>query len=132
MAMGKRRRYAKQTSMWVATNDLPRSAAHPFYTRLNQILDKDDFDGYVEGLCERFYAGDGRPGLPPGRYFRLLLIGYFEGLDAERAIAWHCMAAVGDHLSREPHAHPPRARLHGWPIISRLLIDWHKWRLCHD
>ena len=74
--------------MWVATNDLPRSAAHPFYTRLNQILDKHDFDGYVEGLCQRFYADDGRPGLPPGRYFRLLLIGYFEGLDAERAIAW--------------------------------------------
>src|SRR5688572_29079456 len=88
MAMGKRKRHAKQRSMWVATHDLPRSAAHPFYTRLNQILDKHDFDGYVEGLCERFYADDGRPGLPPGRYFRLLLIGYFEGLDAERAIAW--------------------------------------------
>jgi transposase len=88
MAMGKRRRHAKQVSMWVATNDLPRSVAHPFYTRLNQILDQQDFDAYVEGLCQRFYAGDGRPGLPPGRYFRLLLIGYFEVLDAERAIAW--------------------------------------------
>ena len=88
MAMGKRKRRAKQTSMWVATQDLPRGAAHPFYTRLNQILDERDFDGYVEGLCQRFYADEGRPGLPPGRYFRLLLIGYFEGLDAERAIAW--------------------------------------------
>ena len=58
---GKRRRHAKPTAMWVATNDLPRSAAHPFYTRLNQILDKDDFDGYVEGLCQRFYAVVGRP-----------------------------------------------------------------------
>ena len=86
--MGKRRRRAKQTSMWVATNDLPRSAAHPFYARLNEILDQHDFDGYVEGRCQRFYADEGRPGLPPGRYFRLLLIGYFEGLDAERAIAW--------------------------------------------
>ena len=56
MAMGKRRRLAKLTSMWVATQDLPRSAAHPFYTRLNQILDKHEFDGYVEGLCQRFYA----------------------------------------------------------------------------
>ena len=74
--------------MWVATQDLPRSAAHPFYARLNQILDQHDFDGFVEGLCQRFYADDGRPGLAPGRYFRLLLIGYFEGLDAERAIAW--------------------------------------------
>jgi transposase len=89
MAMGKRRRRPKQTSMWVATQDLPRSAAHPFYTRLNQILDKAGFDNYVESLCQRFYADEvGRPGLPPGRYFRLLLIGYFEGLDAERAIAW--------------------------------------------
>jgi transposase len=86
MAMGKRRRRAKQVSMWVATQDLPRGAAHPFYARLNQILDEHDFDRYVEGLCERFYADEGRPGLPPG--FRLLLIGYFEGLDAERAIAW--------------------------------------------
>jgi transposase len=88
MAMGKRRRRAKQTSMWVATSDLPRSAAHPFYARVNQILDTHNFDGYVEELCQQFYADDGRPGLPPGRYFRLLLIGYFEGLDAERAIAW--------------------------------------------
>jgi transposase len=88
MAMGKRNRHVKQASIWVATHDLPRSAAHPFYTRLNQILDQQDFDGYVEGICQRFYADDGRPGLPPGRYFRLLLIGYFEGLDAERAIAW--------------------------------------------
>lgn len=74
--------------MWVATQDLPRSAAHPFYARLNQLLDQHAFDEFVEGLCERFYADEGRPGLPPGRYFRLLLIGYFEGLDAERAIAW--------------------------------------------
>ena len=60
MAMGKRRRQAEQASMWVATHDLPRSAAHPFYGRLNQILDQHDFDGFVEGLCERFYADEGR------------------------------------------------------------------------
>ena len=86
--MGKRRRHAKQATRWVATRDLPRTAAHPFYARLNQLLDEHDFDGLVEGLCDRFYADEGRLGLPPGRYFRLLLIGYFEGLDAERAIAW--------------------------------------------
>jgi transposase len=73
----------------VATQDPPRSAAHPFYTQLNQILDKHDFDACVEGLWHRCYAEDvGRPGLPPGRYFRLLLVGYFEGLDSERGIAW--------------------------------------------
>ena len=70
--MGKRRRHAKQASMWVTTQDLPRSAAHPFDARLNQILEQHGF----EGLCERFYADDGRPGLPPGRYFRLLLMHY--------------------------------------------------------
>jgi hypothetical protein len=69
MAMGKRRRRPRQASMWVAAQDLPRSAAHPFYTRL-QILDTHDFDGYVEGLCQRFYADEGRPGLPPGYFFR--------------------------------------------------------------
>ena len=75
--------------MWAASQDLPRSAAYPFYARLNETLEHANLDGYVEGLCQRFYADDvGRPGLPPGRYFRLLLIGYFEGLDAERAIAW--------------------------------------------
>jgi hypothetical protein len=65
---------------------LLRSAAHPFYTRLNQILDTHDFDGFVERLCERFYADDGRPGLLARRYFRLLLIGYFEVLHAPCAI----------------------------------------------
>jgi transposase len=76
MAMGTRKRHAKQTSMWVATQDLPRSTAHPFYTRLNQIFDKHDFDGYVEWLSRNStLRRSGRPGLPPGRYFRLLLVG---------------------------------------------------------
>jgi len=123
MAMGKRKRHAKQTSMWVATQDLSRSAAHPFYTRLNQILDKHDFDGYVEGLCQRFYAEEiGRPGLPPGRYFRLLLIGYFEGLDAERAIAWRAADSFAPHeflglvLPEAPPDHSTISR-------TRRLID---------
>ena len=108
--------------MWVATHDLPRSAAHPFYARLNQILDQHDFDGFVEGLCERFYADDGRPGLPPGRYFRLLLIGYFEGLDAERAIAWR---AADSFALREflglvlPEASPDHSTI----SRTRRLID---------
>ena len=58
--------------MWVAAQELPRSAAHPFYARLNQLLEQH-FDGYIESLCQQFYADEGRPGLPPGRYFRLLL-----------------------------------------------------------
>jgi transposase len=123
MAMGKRRRHAKQASMWVATQDLPRSAAHPFYRRLNQILDKYDSDSYVEGLCQRFYAEDiGRPGLPPGRYFRLLLIGYFEGLDADRAIAWRAADsfALREFLGLEP---PETAPDHSTISRTRRLID---------
>jgi transposase len=87
--MGKRKQRRRQTTMWIATNDLPRTAAHPFYERLNRILDDAGFDTFVESQCARFYADTlGRPSLTPGRYFRLLLVGYFEGLDSERAIAW--------------------------------------------
>jgi transposase len=89
MAMGKHKRGSRQSTIWIATSDLPTTAAHPFYEGLNRILDKAGFDAHVEKLCARFYAQTmGRPSLAPGRYFRLLLIGYFEGLDSERAIAW--------------------------------------------
>lgn len=61
--------------MWVATQDLPKSQSHPFYERLNRVLDDSDFDRYVEQLCARFYAAKmGRPSLPPGRYFRLVML----------------------------------------------------------
>ena len=75
--------------LWTATSDLPVGASHPFYRKLNEILDHEKFDQFVEGLCEGFYAGRvGRPGLSPGIYFRTLLVGYFEGIDSERGIAW--------------------------------------------
>ncbi|MCY4029877.1 MAG: transposase [Acidobacteria bacterium] len=75
--------------MWVADADLPRTAGHPFYERLNRLLDESGFDAFVEEQCAKFYAeGVGRPSLPPGRYFRMLLLGYFEGLESERAMAW--------------------------------------------
>ena len=109
--------------MWVATQDLPRSAAHPFYTRLNQILDTADFDRYVERLCQPFYANDvGRPGLPPGRYFRMLLLGYFEGLDSERAIAWRAAdsLSIRSFLGLELHQDPPD---HSTVSRTRRLID---------
>ena len=73
--------------MWVTTTELPTAASHPFYTRLNQLLREHEFDDFVEVQCATFYAETmGRPGLPPGIYFRLLLIGYFEGIDSERGI----------------------------------------------
>ena len=69
--------------MWVADADLPRSAGHPFYERLSRLLDEAGFGAFVEEQCAKFYAdGAGRPTLPPGRYFRMLLLGYFEGVRA--------------------------------------------------
>ena len=87
--MGKRRGRTRQPSMWVASTDLPRSAGHPFYQRLNRVLNDAGFDAFVEEQCATFYAdGVGRPSLAPGCYVRMLLLGYFEGLDWERAMAW--------------------------------------------
>lgn len=86
--MGKRTR-DRQPTMWVTTTELPTAASHPFYARLNRMLADQGFDDFVEQACAGFYADKmGRPGLPPGIYFRLLFIGYFEGLDSERGIAW--------------------------------------------
>lgn len=85
--MGKLKR--GQDGLWVATSELPRSPGHPFYSRLNRALEAEGFDAFVESRCRRFYAPAlGRPSLAPGRYFRLLLVGYFEGLDSERGMAW--------------------------------------------
>ena len=82
--------------MWVTATELPTAASHPFYRRLNQLLREHDFDDCVEEQCVGFYAKTmGRPSLPPGIYFRLLLIGYFEGIDSERGIAWR----VADSLA---------------------------------
>src|SRR5712691_8385897 len=89
MAMGTRRKRRRQHDRWVAASDLPTTAAHPFYERLNALLDEHDFDAFVEGLCQPYYAATmGRSSVAPGIYFRLLLVGYFEGVDSERGIAW--------------------------------------------
>ena len=94
MAMGTRSGH--QEELWIPSCTLARPASHPFYERLNQLLGKHDFDRFVEGKCQRFYAATmGRPGLAPGVYFRLLLVGYFEGIDSERGISWR----AGDSLS---------------------------------
>src|SRR3989441_7300964 len=94
MAMGKRK--SQQAPIWIPTTDLPVAPGHPFYVRLNAILDDAGFDRFAEEQCQAFYAPVmGRPGLPPGRYFRLLLLGYFEGLDSERGIAWRAADSLG-------------------------------------
>ncbi|MCY4440658.1 MAG: transposase [Deltaproteobacteria bacterium] len=82
------------------------AAVDPFYERLNRVLDKAGFDAFVESQCAKFYAdGVGRPSLASGRYFRLLLVGYFEGLDSDRAIAWR----AADSLSLRPVPGPGAA-----------------------
>ena len=86
--MGRRRERTRTPGLWIATNELPATGGHPFYQRLNQVLDTHGFDEFVEAQCAAFYARLGRPSLLPGTYFRLLLIGYFEGIDSERGIAW--------------------------------------------
>lgn len=90
MAMGKRKTQQQQPLFIVAAN-LPQTPAHPFYRKLNEILAENGFDPFVEGLCQKFYDETmGRPSLEPGKYFRLLLIGFFEEIDSERGIAWRC------------------------------------------
>ena len=90
MALGKRDR-GQQGELWVNAQDLPESPGHPFYRKLNDLLAENGFDDFAEGICAKFYHSRmGRPGIPPGVYFRMLLIGYFEGIDSERGIAWRC------------------------------------------
>jgi transposase len=91
MAMGKRKQ--RQESLFITAEDLPRSDGHPFYQKLNALLAEAEFDRWIEGRCRRYYEQEeqrGKPSIPPGVYFRMLLIGYFEGIDSQRGIAWRC------------------------------------------
>src|SRR6202046_288618 len=88
MAMGTRKKRERQESLWYG-NELPSAPGHPFYNRWNGVLEKADFDRFCEKSCAGFYhAKLGRPSLAPGLYFRIMMIGFFEGLDSERGIAW--------------------------------------------
>src|SRR5579862_9417081 len=88
MAMGTRKMRGRQEDLWYGS-ELPTAPGHPFYTRLNEALDNAQFDSFCETNCAGFYHKKlGRPSLPPGQYFRVMMIGFFEGLDSERGIAW--------------------------------------------
>ena len=134
--MGKRK--SEQAPMWVATTDLPVSPGHPFYARLNAILDEAGFDRFAEEQCRQFYAPVmGRPSLPPGRYFRLLLVGYFEGLDAERGIAWRAadslavrnFAGLGLDAAAPDHSTISRTRRLIAVETHRAVFTWVQERL---
>jgi transposase len=86
--MGTRKKRERQEALWYG-NELPSAPGHPFYSRLNGVLEKADFDRFCEKSCAGFYhAKLGRPSLAPGLYFRIMMIGFFEGIDSERGIAW--------------------------------------------
>jgi transposase len=94
MAMGKRK--PKQEPLFFSAQEIPKAASHPFYCQVNEILERNKVDKRLEHLCARFYKPVvGRPSMAPGVYFRMLLLGYFEGIDSERGIAWR----VADSLS---------------------------------
>ena len=109
MALGKRT--PKQSELFVPVAQLPQSPAHPFYSKLNSLLAEADFDPFVEQLCAPYYKEGGRPSIPPGTYFRMLFIGYFEGIDSQRGIAWRCAdsrslrAFLGADLTEATPAH---------------------------
>ena len=85
------RKQQRQDDFWIAVHDLPRSEGHVFYRKLNRLLREAGFDQHVETLCRPHYHDTmGRPGIPPGVYFRMLLVGYFEGIGSQRGIAWRC------------------------------------------
>src|ERR1022692_2275208 len=117
MAMGTRRKRERQQDLWIATSDVVETPGNAFYDRLNQILAEHKFDAKVERVCQKFYKKSpyGRPSISPGVYFRSLLIGYFEGLDSERGIAWRtadslapacgtlrCQVRVSARRNRQP------------------------------
>ena len=96
MAMGTRKHRQRQEQLWMTHSELPTAPGHPFYRHLNELLDREKFDEFAEKECASFYADkNGRPSLTPGTYFRSLLIGYFEGIDSERGIAWRVADSLG-------------------------------------
>ena len=107
---------------------MAKSPGHPFYARLNKILSESKFDRFVEERCARFYVeGKGRPSVPPGTYMRMLLVGFFEGLDSERGIAWRCADSMslrtflGCGLSESTPDHSSLSR-----IRQRLDVEVHQ------
>jgi transposase len=127
MSMSKRR-WERQEHLWINAAEIATSPGHPFYERLNQLLDAQGFDRFVEERCASFYAERrGRPSIPPGVYFRMLLIGYFEGIDSERGIAWRCAdslalrAFLGYELNERTPEHSSLSVIRG-----RIDVETHR------
>ena len=126
MALGKRKH--EQQAAWVATTELPKSPGHPFYKKLNKLLAEAGFDEWLEELCAPYYSADsGRESIPPGVYFRMILVGYFEGISSQRGIAWRCSDSrslaefLGVPVHEETPDHSSLSRIHG-----RLPLEVHE------
>ena len=133
MAMGTRRKRERQQDLWIATSDVVETPGNAFYDRLNAILDEHQFDRRVEHLCRKYYKSQyGRPSMAPGVYFRTLLIGYFEGLDSERGIAWRSADSLslrkflGYALDEETpdHSTLSRTRRLYWVETHKAVFRW--------
>jgi len=126
MALGKRR--PQQQDLFLATADLPQSPGHPFYRKLNDLLGAVGFDPWAEQLCQPYYAeAVGRPSIPPGVYFRMILVGYFEGIASQRGIAWRCAdsRSLAEFLGYGPtQATPDHSSLSR--IHQRLPVEVHE------
>jgi transposase len=117
MAM-RRRAEERQRALWVATQTLPTGPRRVFYERLNRLLVDAGCDLFVEDLVKEYYAENGRPGVAPGVYFWMLFVGYFEGIDSQRGIAWRCAYSLSlrsflglDLTEKSPdHSSPTRIR----------------------
>src|ERR1019366_7348348 len=96
MGMGRKKDREKQQDLWVAASEIVTTPGHVFYERLNTVLNAEKFDQRVEAVCRKYYkSSSGRPSLTPGTYFRMLLFGYFEGIESERGIAWRAADSLG-------------------------------------
>ena len=121
--MGKKPAARQGSPMWMLAADLPTSEGHPFFERLNRVLSEAGFDAFVEKLCAVFYWDRlGRPSLRPGRCFRLLFIGYFEGLSSERGIAWRVADSLSLRAFLDLDLNGPwqKSPLHSPGVASRL------------
>ena len=125
MAIGKRRK-GRQQELFVAASEI-RVLGNPFYRALDKLLEEHGFDDFAEETCREFYAEKrGRPSIPPGVYFRMLMVGYLEGIGSERGIAWRCADSIslreflGYGLAKNPPEHSSLSKTR-----KRLSVESH-------
>ena len=131
--MGSRAERERQESLWMAKDEMVVTPANAFYDELNRLLTAHGFDRKVEHLCQRYYEGPrGRPSMSPGVYFRALLIGYFEGIESERGIAWRVadslslwrFLAYGLDETTPDHSTLSRTRRLYWVTTHQAIFRW--------